>query len=285
MLRKVEFMRQRPGKPSARNRTLRLALCLLALRGAATAQTDAPPDAVEQERILTMMRQYAASYRMPDVAFDQTITGFKGSAGSNQWHQEWTGDSMRIAHGGREYWCCRIGRNGKPLAGAKWEAAFLYTFSEFEGLAGKATVVWDRWDTLRSRRFAVFHYSVSQQDSQWGMDSTSEKDSNWTWIKSGAYVPYSGSIYVDPATGAIWRMSDVVTDLPARFKTRYASGTTDYDEVAIGTTRYMLPITKSVVTRRGPDRRDDWAYRNYHKFDADSSITFFGTDSSITYKK
>jgi hypothetical protein len=271
-------MRQPPTKSFARNRKMRLALCLLAFRAVTTAQTDAPPDTAEQERILTLMRQYAASYRMPDVAYDYTTTSFDSPAGSNKWHQRSAGDSSRLVHDGREYWCV-TGKNGKPSKLAKWKEVGIYPTGLFEALASRATLVWDRWDTLRARRFAVFNYSVGQQDSKWILPERGI---------ASARVPYSGSVHVDPVTGAIWRVSEVVNEIPARFKTRHISGVRDYDQVAMGTTQYLLLMTHSVIIRPNlwdVDERDDWVYRNYHKFDADSSITFFGADSSITYKK
>ena len=146
---------------------LRLALCLLAFRAATTAQTDAPPDAPEQARILTLMRQYAASYRMPDLAFDYTTTTFEGPAGSNKLHKRWTGDSSRLVHDGREYMRL-VGKNGKPSRiDNKWREVGMYPTGLFEALASRAALVWDRWDTLQARRFAVFNYSVSQEDSKW----------------------------------------------------------------------------------------------------------------------
>jgi hypothetical protein len=273
--------RQRPGMSPALHRKLRLALFLLAFRGATMAQTDVPPGAAEQERILTLMRQYFASYRQPDVAWDQTITGFQGRAGSGKWHKEFTLYSTRIAKydEGREYWR-PAGGNGKPLPHAKWHATML-NHAGFKPLEEtRAAFVWDRWDTVRGHRVAVFDYKVSQRDSGWVYWKVSGTDS--------AIVPYSGYICVDPATGAIWRFSDVVTEIPARFPDRYVSGVEDYDQVTIGATQYLVRMTRTVtMIQRGEGGavRDEWVYRNYQKFDAASSITFFGVDSTITFDK
>ena len=60
----------------------------------------------------------------------------------------------------------------------------------------------------------------------------------------------------------------------------------DFGEVTIGTATYLLLMKHTLITgQRNTDYRDEFVYRNYRKFDADSSITFFGADSSITYKK
>jgi hypothetical protein len=282
-------------------------LCLLVFSGTSVAQDDAPPGSAEQERILTLMRQYAAKYqKTPDVAFDQTLTSFRGRIGSDAWQEEWKNDQSRIAHDGRVYLCCLSRKKGKwrvdtnPIAAGGrqyWtEAWSLPGHTVFPWDGSKATVVWDRWDTRRDHRLAVFNYSVSQRDSHYLVTTFPNAakiphsgdvpySGPVTEIHDSANAPYSGSVWVDPATGSIWRCSDIVKETPARFRTRYASNVEDFDQFTIGTTEYLLLVARVEVVRTKVEMlRGEWAYRNYHKFDADSSITFFGTDSSITYR-
>jgi hypothetical protein len=254
-------------------------LCLLVFGVAAIAQTDAPPDGAERERILALMRQYVATYgsRVPDVTYDTTITAFQGRAASNKWHKQGTTYSSRIAHNGHEYYR-PVGNNGEPVPRAQWKRGGGRPFNLWDVVEalGRATLVWNRWDTLRGHRLAVFDYTVGRQDSKWAVIEGST---------GSAIVPYAGSVYVDPATGAVWRVSDVITDIPVRFKTRYASGTLDSDLIMIGTTQYLLPVTEIEIVRgEGEmDRRTELVYRNYHKFEVDSSIDFLQVDSSVTF--
>ena len=301
-------MRQPPGKSSSHIRTLLPVLCILTFRGAMTAQTDAPPGSAEQERILTLMRQYAAKYqKKPDVAFDLTLTSFRGRIGSDAWQEEWKSDQNRIAHDRHEYLCCLSRKKGKwrvdtnPIAAGGrqyWtEAWSLSGHTVFPWDGSKATVLWDRWDTLRAHRLAVFDYTVGQQDSHYLVTTFPNAakiphsgdipySGPVTDIHDSANAPYSGSVWVDPATGSIWRCSDVVTEVPARFGTRYASNVEDFDQFTIGTGQYLLIAARvEVVRTKVSMSRSEWAYRNYHKFEAGSSVTFFGADSSITYKK
>jgi hypothetical protein len=190
-------------------------------------------------------------------------------------------DANPAAPGERQYWT---------------EAWFLPDHTVFPWDGSKATVVWDRWDTLRSRRLAVFNYGVSQQDSHWLVapfprfakiphSGGVPYSGPVTDIHDSANVPYSGSVWVDPDAGSVWRTSDIVTEIPVRFGTRYASSDEDFDQFTIGTTQYLLPVARVEVVRyKGDMLRSEWAFRNYHKFEADSAITFFGADSSITYR-
>jgi hypothetical protein len=253
-------------------------LCLVVVGAAAIAETDAPPDGAEQQRILAAMRQYVASYgyQLPDVTYESTITDFEGRAASDKWHKQGTIYSNRIRHHGYEYF--RLAdKNGKPFRHAKWKptGGRFNCADVFEAL-GRATLVWNRWDTLRDHRLAVFDYTVSQQDSKWTVVEPPT---------ASAVVPYVGSVYVDPATGAIWRLTNVITEIPARFKGRYLSSVYDSDLVTSGTTQYLFFIAHTEIVRRegAADRRVEWVYRNYHKFEVDSSIDFRQVDSSITY--
>jgi hypothetical protein len=55
--------------------------------------------------------------------------------------------------------------------------------------------------------------------------------------------------------------------------------------VTLGTTQYMLNVMTVDVTENSADtNRYESVFRNYRKFEADSSITFFGADSAITYR-
>ena len=298
-------MRQRPGR--ALEWKPLLPLCLLVFSGTTVAQDDAPPGSAEQERILTLMRQYAAKYqKTPDVAFDQTLTSFRGRIGSDAWQEEWKNDQSRIAHDGRVYLCCLSRKKGKwrvdtnPIAAGGrqyWtEAWSLPGHTVFPWDGSEATVVWDRWDTRRDHRLAVFNYSVSQRDSHYLVTTFPNAakiphsgdvpySGPVTEIHDSANAPYSGSVWVDPVTGSIWRCSDIATEIPARFGTRYASNVENFDQFTIGTTEYLLLVARVEVVRTKVEMlRSEWAFRNYHKFEADSAITFFGADSSITYR-
>jgi hypothetical protein len=104
-----------------------------------------------------------------------------------------------------------------------------------------------------------------------------------TDIRYAENIPYCGEVWIDPDTGGVWRLSDVV-EYPARFKTRKSSGVMEYDSVTLGAATYLLPVKNTVIMDARTERsRPEYVYRNYRKFEADSSITFFSADSTIKY--
>jgi hypothetical protein len=260
-----------------------VALCLLAFGSEAAAQDDPPPSQSDQERILALMRQYVASYKVPDVAFEQAITFF-GSSGPG------TLSSQRIHHDGHTYFCCRTGKNGKQIPG-EWREPFTPHYSTlFPWGRDHATTVWNRWETLQLHRLAVFDYQVKKEDST---ALTCEKPvwsggpfSGHVTCRYSEKIPYHGAVWVDPETGAIWRNTDTQDEFPARDKIRYNASIEEYDEIVIGTTPYMLVVRIETTTRTKIDaERNETVFRNYRKFEADSNITFFGADSSIKFGK
>ena len=259
-----------------------VALCLLAFSSEAGAQDDSPPNRSDQQRILTLMRHYVANYKVPDVAYDQTTTTFSGN-------RLRSGDTPRIYHDGREYMCCRLGKNRKPVPG-EWQEAWSGPDGPlFPWNGDEVTVVWNRWDTLRLQHLAVFDFRVSKENST----ALACDKPEWSGGFSAGHVtcgysekiPYRGSIWIDPEIGAIWRCSITQDDYPKRYTIRYNTYVEDYDRVLIGETAYMLLVMDSGVTRTRIDSdRFERSRRNFHKFEADSTITFFSADSSIKYK-
>jgi hypothetical protein len=278
--------------PAAPGWRLLLLPLVLVFGGIGAAQDDAPPDTAGQERILSLMRDYAASYRIPDVTFDRAVTISRRRGPSETWREVFQGENRRIAHDGREYLCCRNGKDRKPIPN-QWVPPWSVPGSgEFPWDGSKATVTWVRWDVVRGHRVAVFDYSVSAQDSHWILpnfrnDAVVPRSDGVkfsgpvTDFRGSAVLPYSGNVWVDPSTGAIWRTSTVTGEPPARSRIRSSSGTTDYDLLTLGTTQHLLRVAN--VTVVGTDRVET-LFRNYRKFEADSSITFFGTDSTVIYR-
>jgi hypothetical protein len=274
-----------------------LSLCLLT-----SAIAAAQPDATEQARILQLMRQYAANYKTPDVAFDMVLTHFRAPLGSENWKQTFASETKWISYGGHSYSCCWERKRGKwvtaiPRAGVRqyWkESWYIPGAGAFPWDGSKAAITWNRWDTARNHRVAVFDYCVSNEDSNYIAFPKSVRIPHspegipWsgpvTDITYSFRIPYCGEIWVDPESGGVWRLSDTVAAFPARLSTRKTSGVVEYDSVTLGSAAYLLPVKNTVIMDARTERlRPEYVYRNYRKFEADSSITFFSADSTIKY--
>ena len=262
---------------------LTIALCLLAFSCEIAAQENAPPSQSDQQRILALMREYVSSYRVPDIAYDQATTFFSQPGTP-------TLNSQRINHDGHEYLCCRIDKKGKKVPG-EWKEAFTPHYGPLYPWGGDhASTVWKGWETLHGHRLAVFDYQVKKENST---ALTCEKPefsggrySGHVTCRYSEKVPYHGSVWLDPETGAIWRDASVQDEFPARDAFRYIASNAEYDEIVIGAKTYMLAVKDESTSRTKSDsERFGRVFRNYRKFEADSTITFFGAESSIKYGK
>lgn len=233
------------------------------------------PSGVEQDQILDKMHQYARQYvsSLPNFVCMQQNTQMEAGKKSDRWK---TGDvltSRLTFNDGKEQRKLEL-VNGKQLQEVRkrWrtplvtEGEFGTLLSRVLGPDSEAAFTWNRWNSLRGRRVAVFDYTVDKAHS-----TLSLRLSNL----AKAIIPYHGSVYADPDTGAVLRITDTATEIPRSLRTEQISTEIDFDEVAIGGATYLLP-TEAVVSVLLPRSkvRNELTFRNYRKFEAQSDIKF-----------
>lgn len=119
---------------------------------------------------------------------------------------------------------------------------------------------------VRGKHLAVFDYSIDKEHSTLKLSLGD---------LAAAVIPYHGSIYADASNGAIWRITNSASDLPAQLQTNRISTTVDYDEVPIGGSSYLLPVGAAVyLTTDSHYLRNVIEFTNYRKFEAQSRITY-----------
>jgi hypothetical protein len=221
------------------------------------------------------MHHYAAQYvsNLPNFLCAQVTRQFDAGKKSNRWHQGDTLISKLSFNQGREERTLDS-VNGKPVDPAKsrrrpplsTEGEFGILLSRVLGPDSEAWFTWNRWEALRGKRLAVFDFTVDKQHSTLSLSLSD---------LAKAIVPYRGSIYADPATGAVWRISDIAFDIPPQLLTREISTTIDYEEIPIGDKQYLLPVQATVSVLLETKRiRNEMEFQNYRKFEADSAVTF-----------
>ena len=239
------------------------------------AAPDAPPDPAAQDQILDAMHHYAAQYvsNLPNFLCSQVTRQFDAGKKSNRWHKGDTLVAKLSFNQGREERTLDS-VNGKPVDSAKTrrrpplstEGEFGILLSRVLGPDSEAWFTWNRWETLRGKHLAVFDFTVDKQHSTLRLSLSD---------LAQAIVPYRGSIYADPATGAVWRISDTAAEIPPQLLTREISTTIDYDEIPIGDKKYLLPVQATVsVLLETKKIRNEMEFQDYRKFEADSAVTF-----------
>lgn len=235
----------------------------------------AAPSVAEQEKFLAATRDYAQQYvsNLPNFLCVQVTEQFEAGKKVNHWHRGDTLTSKLVYNQGRERRSLELVNDKPPqLARRPWRTP-LTTEGEFGMLLGSifnstsdTSFSWNRWEVVRGKRLAVFDFAIDREHSKISLSLSD---------LVRAIVPYHGSIYTDPDTGAVWRVTSNVTEIPPQVQTRTVSTTIEYEETAIGSATYLLPVQASVwVTTGSGNIRNEIQFKDYRKFEADSTITY-----------
>jgi hypothetical protein len=110
------------------------------------------------------------------------------------------------------------------------------------GDAMRGEVTWQRWEQGASEPVAVFRYVVPEEQSNYLVVLSPEDK-----IKD-IYPGYGGEIAIDPATGAILRIS-VVSGLPPPYQAMQTAILVEYAPVTIGEQSYICPVRGVAFTK------------------------------------
>jgi hypothetical protein len=251
-------------------------VCAIGTRLALPA--DDPPVPAEQQKMLDQARQYAAQYvaSLPNFTCQHVVHQFEGGKNADRLHKGDSLTSRLIFSEGHEHRTLEL-VNGKPVNSSHFVRRPLITEGEFGILLGnifgeatEAVFSWNRWEMVRGKRLAVFDYAVDKQHSTLRLSLSD---------LAQAIVPYQGSFYADPDTGAVWRITNHPVDIPPDVRTKSITTIVDYDTVGIGGKNYLLPVEASVRLNTGSNNvLNQIEFQGYRKFETDSRITFAASD-------
>jgi hypothetical protein len=240
----------------------------------------------EQQQTLSRVRSYVEQYvtNLPNFVCELVTRQFQAGENGKHWKRGDTLTSKLTFSAGREELTLEM-VNNKPLV-ARHRHLFrpLVTEGEFgmlmEGVfapASRAEFSWAGWQILRGKRVAVFTYAIDQQHSNISLSLDDVKKD---------YLPYHGSIYADPDSGAIWRITSILADFPDELLTKSMSTVVEYEPVSIGGQSYLLP-SAAVASDETPTRNDrnELEFRNYQKFEVNSRVTFAPDDAPTSSDK
>jgi hypothetical protein len=133
-----------------------------------------------------------------------------------------------------------------------------------------AKFVWERWDTWKGRRVAVYSYRIERDHSGFTTDTGSQKRTNW-----GA----KGVVHIDADTRQAVRLTVESMEMPAASAVKDVNIAIDYDFLKIGTDQFLLPshsVTIMIDKNGKTARKSDSEFSEYRKFSADTKLQFDG---------
>ncbi len=245
--------------------------------GSPSPRAQAPAPRITDPRMVLIekAREVASdtTEKLPNFVCEQFTTRYMSQTNPPQWTAQDVVSAKVVYEDGKESYQ-NISVNGRPMKDFFDGENGAWSKGEF------GTVLRDLFDPSTAARFhyateaqihgissAVYDYSVEQPRSHWMIQATGQ-----------TYNPASrGSIWVDKKEGKTLRIESSAVGLPKDFPLDTAETAVDYDYVAIGTHRVLLPVRSEVLMcQRGSPicTRNVIEFRNYHQFGADTNVTF-----------
>lgn len=207
-------------------------------------------------------------------------------------------------------------RASQPSAqdSAVWEQRIgLISGGEFGATLGmiladtrKGNVTWSHWEQTERGKLAVFHYLVPKSESNFEVISVVQLDRLFEGVGSpngAATLPgrdtlanrnpkgsstirvkpaYQGSLWLDPVTGTIFRIT-IEADIKGSVSFRRAALSVEYAPIQIGGVTYVCPVRSLALSDGVPDQANfiadspsQWLnvtqFTGYHRFGSTTRI-------------
>jgi len=198
---------------------------------------------------------------------------FAARAGQTSWHALDTVTADVVSEDGKESYK-NILINGKPPRDGIDKSSGTWSTGEYSSIqldilspGTRAGFHDQRSTTIASRAAYRYDFSVERANSHWNIHSNSD-----------SLTPeYTGVLWIDKETSRVLRIEMAAQNMPSTFKLDTVESAIDYDYVAIGDARFLLPVhSEALSCERGTNScsRNVIDFRDYKKFTADTSITF-----------
>jgi hypothetical protein len=233
-----------------------------------------PPDTDQQAALLNKMSEYAEAYtgNVPSFLCIQVTTHYTSGLKHLEWKKGDTVVAQLSYNNGQEQHKIRLVNNKIPRATLPSWHWGLTSAGEFSNQlynvfaeSSKAGYAWNRWDSLRGRRVAVFDYTIQKEHSTMSLSSMGVK----------AIVAYRGTIWADAETGQVWRIDNHALDIPSELQMLEIGTVTDYASVTIAERSYVLPVHADIQEKDIKEyKKNEVDFTNYQQFRADSTLRF-----------
>jgi hypothetical protein len=236
---------------------------------------DAPPtpSAQESAAILELARAEALQYSagLPNFLCTETVHRFLSPKEKPSWKaHDWYTLAMAYSQKGEQVKLATL--NGKPTVRSLISIGGFQSSIEFGSALERpfqpksaASFRWERWSLLRGHRVHVFSYAVDQPHSTYKVTSN----------RATILAAFHGTVYVDPESHQVLRVTHEPEDLPMTFNIVQLSGSIDYEFVDIAGRQFLLPRQARLnVLMTGGRTRNVMEFGDYRKFTGESTLIY-----------
>jgi hypothetical protein len=226
----------------------------------------APPDLATQRLIMSRTVDYVNKTisRLPNFFANRTLVRYhesppkpgqtwKTAAGDQSLHLDDTFKATMLFRDGKEV-VKEETIQGNPLKPGERTLNTVGTFGPLLAtvLAGATSagsdLSWSRWERGANGPQAVFRYRVPQETPHFLVEfGYRANDNGMVYVKKN--VPFHGEFAVDPASGAILRLT-VQADLEPRLPLERSDIMVEYGPVVIGGNTYICPARSVSISRQ-----------------------------------
>jgi len=238
----------------------------------ASETPEAPPTddpVIEKAKHATV----AFTEKLPNYVCKEFMARYESTRQPADWQALDVVSTDIIYEAGRESYR-NIAVNGKPFQKGMEQMSGAWSTGEFGTMLLDLFAPWTaaefrlrRRSTVAGVETRVYDFEVDHPHSHWHVQ-----------VASQSMLPaYKGSVWIEPSTGKVLRLEMRARQLPERFPVDTVESAVDYDSVMIGGKKFLLPVhAETLACERGTSNcsRNAIDFRNYHKFESNSDITF-----------
>ena len=244
-------------------------------RSVPSAPRPAEPPVDPKMALIERAREVAENFSeaLPNYVCQQFTTRYSSRARPISWHAEDVVSAAVVYEEGKESYR-NITVNGKAInkkmeeMGGSWSTGVFGTT-----LRNLFTRYVDAKFRFRKESFTshlsamVFDFEVAKANSDWEVMAEGQK------ILPG----YRGAVWIDMQSARVLRIEKEAVNLPEGFPVSMVEAAVDYEFVSLGAEKFLLPVHSENLSCSRSDSycgRNVIDFRNYHKYQGESKITF-----------
>jgi hypothetical protein len=231
------------------------------------------PPASAANALIEKTREWAQTFTqgLPNFFCQQMTTRYMERSKSEGWtaldivtakviYEDGHENYREITVGGK-----RTDKNMMELGGSTSTGEFASVLMSL--FSGRATFKFFESTSLSGSPASIYDFKVTLPNS------------DWTITVGGQSLrpAYSGSVWIDKASAQVRRIEMSANNVPKNFPLDAVESAVDYQEVRLGTSLFLLPThAENLSCQRGSTicSKNDIDFRDYHKYDGESTIVF-----------
>jgi hypothetical protein len=239
------------------------------------AASTSKPVHTRYDDLIEQTRNWVATFTngLPNYLCQQDTTRYIREAPEGDWEpQDVVTAEVVYQDGHEEYRNITVG--GKKTNKSMMELGGQTSTGEFASMlfslfhpARQTQFTFDRSGNIGDTEAAIYNFKVLLPRS------------DWTITVGGQSLrpAYSGAVWIDKKSAVVRRLEMRADNIPHDFPMDRVQTAVDYDLVALGGREFLLPVhSENMSCQRGTTlcAKNTIDFRNYHKFEGESTITF-----------